>query len=266
MYMVYSSMIPTPLHALAAQPHIGSEAARERWDSASSPHVGVIGMMIYRHSDDGAWWRTEGSGAHLGLISFTWVPSPTPPPLRRTSHWVSVSDRYICQSTCWQSRPLTFCTSCGYTRGWIFRLRVRCRGTETPFHGCWRSGSLSAVPPLTMAFAPPNETSRLWFPLETRVPQHSRLDLKGWYPSSHSSKSLSISVLCGPLFIGQHLPCVSFSFSFGSEMRSEQIVWHLEDKFCFWEAQGDWFGILWKLLMFSEMRCSASPERLTTGV
>lgn len=193
MYMVYSSMFPTPLHALAAQPHIGSEAARERWDSASSPHVGVIGVMIYRHSDDGAWWRTEGSRAHLGLIS--------PPPLHQTSHWVSVSDRYICQSTCWQSRPLTFCTSCGYTRGWIFRLRVRRGGTETPLHGCWRSGSLSAVPPLTMAFALPNETSCLWFPLETRVPQHSRLDLKGWYPSSHSSKSLSISVLSPVLLL-----------------------------------------------------------------
>lgn len=143
-------------------------------------------------------WRESGSS---WLDQLHMSAPPTPLPLHRTSHWVSVSDRYICQSTCWQSRPLTFCTSCGYTPGWIFRLRVHRGGTETPFHGCWRSGSLSAVPPLTMAFAPPNETSRLWFPLETRVPQHSRLDLKGWYPYSHSSKSLSISVLSPVLLL-----------------------------------------------------------------
>lgn len=32
--------------------------------------------------------------------------------------------------------------------------------------------------------------------------------------------------------------------------RNEQIVWNLKDKFCSWEAQGDWVGILWKPLTF----------------
>lgn len=117
------------IQALAAQQHIESEAVWEGWDSALSPHVGVIGVMIYRHRDDGAWWRSGGSWPHLGLIRFTWVPADP----HLTSHWVSMSDQYICQSTCWQSCPFTFCSSCGYTPEWVFRLHFMAAGEVAAF-------------------------------------------------------------------------------------------------------------------------------------
>lgn len=84
-------------------------------------------------------------------------------PLRTPQH---AAFRYVVLLTCLRSCPLTFCLSCACTWGWIFRLRVRHGGNKTPFHGCWWSGSLPTVPPLTTAVVPPNETSRLWFPLE----------------------------------------------------------------------------------------------------
>lgn len=91
--------------------------------------------------ESSAWWFIAmatmepdggvGGGGGVGII-WGWSGShgcPTP----LTSHWVSMSDQYICQSTCCQSCPFTFCSGCGSTPEWVFRLHFMAAGEVAAF-------------------------------------------------------------------------------------------------------------------------------------
>lgn len=154
--------------------------------------------------------------------------------------------------------------------------------TGAPFHSCWQTSSLLlAVPWLTMVFTAKWNFSSL-VPIRDMcasplVSFHKHaLHLKDGTPSSHPYPSHCQYLCCRlrwdkyafflPLFIGQHLLCV-FSLLFESEMQKRVDCWATR-RHTLWLRQRrssrDSFGILWMLQKFSNIKCSASPERLTT--
>lgn len=98
--------------------------------SASSPHVGDIGAVIYRHSASGAP-AGGGFGTHLGLIRFTWVPTGPPP--------LSPLSGYQCQINTSASRPagsaaLSLSARVAVThRNGFFRLHFMAAGEVAAF-------------------------------------------------------------------------------------------------------------------------------------
>lgn len=201
--------------------------------------------MIYCHSDDGAWWTSGGSRAHLALIRFTWVP--TDPHAPHLSLGINVRSIHL---------PVDLLAKLLFH--FLLELRLHTgMGFLSPFLGCWWSGSLPAIPLITTAFAPRNETLRLWFPLDTSASMHKTRSERMVPLQSLRFLKLCCTQCCSsprPLF-GRNLPCVSFSFSFGSVVLEKWADWHLEDKFCVWEAQWNWTGIhTWRFVFYYEVQ------------